>query len=398
MNANAKPTLAFGPRVRKSPYHEATLRHGAKVFTVYNHMYLPMAYSEEPGRDYWNAVRGVQLWDVACERQVEISGPDALRFAQLLTPRDLSRLEVGQAAYVLITNADGGILNDPVALRVAEDRFWFSLADGDTLLWAQGLAASGEYRVSLGEPDVSPLQVQGPRSADLLAELFGDWVRTLRFYRFREFDFDGIPLLVGRMGYSHEQCFELFLRDGRRGEELWRRLWEAGRPLGVTAGAPNLALRLEAGIYSHLTDMDAATNPFEMGLGWTVQLDSEAPFIGREALRNIAAKPLKRRMLGAEIDGPPLWTGNEHRLPVLADGQTAGYLTSCGYSPRLAKNLALLMLRRPFDEPGRRVEVQFPDGKRPAAVVNLPWTQRQRQGQGCDKVRQCQAQTQPQSD
>ena len=378
LNANAKPTLAFGPRVRKSPYHEATLRHGATAFTVYNHMYLPMAYSEEPGRDYWGAVRGVQLWDVACERQVEVSGPDALPFAQRLTPRDLSRLQVGQAAYALVTNAEGGILNDPVVLRVAEDRFWFSLADGDILLWAQGLAAGGDCDVAVAEPDVSPLQVQGPHSAELLAGLLGDWVHALNFYRFREFDFDGIPLLVGRMGYSHERCFELFLRDGSRGEELWERLWEAGRPLGVTAGAPNLALRLEAGIHSHLSDTDAATNPFEVGLGWTVQLDTETPFIGQDALRNIAAKPLKRRLLGAEIEGPPLWAGNEHRLQVLADGQPAGCLTSCGYSPRLAKNLAFVMLSRPHAEPGRRIEVQFPDGRRPAETVNLPWMMRQR--------------------
>ena len=354
------------------------MRQGASAFTVYNHMYLPMAYSEEPGRDYWGAVRGVQLWDVACERQVEISGPDALRFAQRLTPRDLSKLRVGQAAYALITNADGGILNDPVVLRVAEDRFWFSLADSDILLWAQGLAAHGDCEVSVAEPDVSPLQVQGPRSGELVAGLFGDWVRTLPFYHFRAFDFDGIPLLVGRMGYSHERCFELFLRDGSRGEELWERLWEAGQPLGVTPGAPSLALRLEAGIYSHLSDLDAATNPFEVGLGWTVQLDSEVPCIGREALCDIAAKPLKRRMLGAEIEGPPLWAGNEHRLQVLAEGHRAGYLTSCGYSPRLAKNLAFVMLNRPLDEPGRRIEVQFPDGRRHADVVNLPWMTRQR--------------------
>ena len=376
--AGNQPRIAFGPRVRKSPFHLATLRHGASAFTVYNHMYLPMAYSEAAGQDYWGAVRAVQLWDVACERQLEVSGPDALRFAQLLTPRDLAKLQVGQAAYALITNADGGILNDPVALRVAEDRFWFSLADGDTLLWAQGLAANGGYAVSVAEPDVSPLQVQGPRSAELLAGLFGDWVRDLGFYRCHEFHFDGIPLLVARMGYSHERCFELFLRDGERGDELWERLWEAGQPLGISAGAPHLALRLEAGIYALLSDIDATTNPFEVGLGWTVQLDKTEPFIGQSALREMAAKPLKRCMMGAEIEGEPLWAGNEHRLPVSADGQAAGYLTSAGYSPRLERNLAFVMLSRPFDEPDQRIEVQFPDGIRAAKVVEKPWLKRQR--------------------
>ena len=376
--ADNQPRIAFGPRVRKSPFHLATLRHGASAFTVYNHMYLPMAYSEAAGQDYWGAVRAVQLWDVACERQLEVSGPDALRFAQLLTPRDLAKLQVGQAAYALITNADGGILNDPVALRVAEDRFWFSLADGDTLLWAQGLAANGGYAVSVAEPDVSPLQVQGPRSTELLASLFGDWVRDLGFYRCREFDFDGIPLLVARMGYSRERCFELFLRDGERGDELWERLWEAGQPLDISAGAPHTALRLEAGIYSLLSDLDASTNPFEVGLGWTAQLDKTEPFIGQSALREMAAKPLKRCMMGAEIEGEPLWAGNEHRLPVSADGQAAGYLTSAGYSPRLERNLAFVMLNRPFDEPDQRIEVQFPDGARAAKVVEKPWLKRQR--------------------
>ena len=376
--ADNQPRIAFGPRVRKSPFHLATLRHGASAFTVYNHMYLPMAYSEAAGQDYWGAVRAVQLWDVACERQLEVSGPDALRFAQLLTPRDLAKLQVGQAAYALITNADGGILNDPVALRVAEDRFWFSLADGDTLLWAQGLAANGGYAVSVVEPDVSPLQVQGPRSTELLAGLFGDWVRDLGFYRCREFDFDGIPLLVARMGYSRERCFELFLLDGERGDELWERLWEAGQPLDISAGAPHTALRLEAGIYSLLSDLDATTNPFEVGLGWTAQLDKTEPFIGQSALREMAAKPLKRCMMGAEIEGEPLWAGNEHRLPVSADGQAAGYLTSAGYSPRLERNLAFVMLNRPFDEPDQRIEVQFPDGIRAAKVVEKPWLKRQR--------------------
>ena len=376
--ADNQPRIAFGPRVRKSPFHLATLRHGASAFTVYNHMYLPMAYSEAAGQDYWGAVRTVQLWDVACERQLEVSGPDALRFAQLLTPRDLAKLQVGQAAYALITNADGGILNDPVALRVAEDRFWFSLADGDTLLWAQGLAANGGYAVSVAEPDVSPLQVQGPRSTELLAGLFGDWVRDLGFYRCREFDFDGIPLLVARMGYSRERCFELFLRDGERGDELWERLWEAGQPLDISAGAPHTALRLEAGIYSLLSDLDATTNPFEVGLGWTAQLDKTEPFIGQRALREMAAKPLKRYMMGAEIEGEPLWAGNEHRLPVSADGQAAGYLTSAGYSPRLERNLAFVMLNRPFDEPDQRIEVRFPDGIRAAKVVEKPWLKRQR--------------------
>ena len=377
--AAPKPTsvdVVFAPRVRKSPYHRSTLRCGATGFSIYNHMFLPMAYSREPGRDYFNAVRRVQLWDVACERQVEISGPDALRFAQLLTPRDLSRIQVGQAAYTLITNPEGGILNDPLFLKLAEDRCWFSLSDNDILLWARGLAQSGDYEVSLREPDVSPLQVQGPCSEALLSGLFGDWVRGLPFYRFREFDFDGIPLLVGRMGYSHLPCFELFLRDARLGEALWERLWHAGKPLGISAGAPIAALRLEAGIFSYGTDIDERTNPYELGLGWMVALESGHDFIGREALLKASAHPPARLVLGAEIAGAPIWSGNEDHWPVFWDGRRAGVMTSCAYSPGLDKNLAYVMLDAEYADLGSALEVAHPEGACAATVVGLPWIER----------------------
>ena len=368
--------IFFGPRVRKSPFHDATIRYGATSFSVYNHMYLPMAYSREPGSDYWNAVRAVQLWDVACERQVEIRGPDALAFADRLTPRDLSKVQTGQAVYALITNTEGGILNDPVMLKLSDDRIWVSLADNDILLWAQGLAASGGYDVEICEPDVSPLQVQGPRSGELLAGLIGDWLRDLAFYRFREFDFDGIPLVVGRMGYSRLLCYELFLRDASLGDALWERLWRAGKPLGISAGAPITALRLEAGIFSYRSDMDAETNPFEMGLGWTVDLDTERDFIGKRALQSIASAPPARCMYGAEIDGPPLHTGNDGDWRVSADGEDAGVVTTCGYSPGLEKNLAFVMLDSRFAVPGRRIDVAAPDAIRGATLVKLPWTKR----------------------
>ena len=368
--------IFLGPRVRKSPFHDATIRCGATSFSVYNHMYLPMAYSREPGRDYWNAVRSVQLWDVACERQVEIRGPDALAFANRLTPRDLLKVEAGQAAYALITGTDGGILNDPVMLKHSDQRIWFSLADNDILLWAQGVAEAGGFDVEILEPDVSPLQVQGPRSAELLSGLFGDWVHELGFYRFRAFDYDGIPLVVGRMGYSRLLCYELFLCDASLGEALWERLWKAGKPFGISAGAPNTALRLEAGIFSYGSDMDAENNPFEMGLGWTVDFDSEADFIGREALRRIASRPLARRMCGAEVEGSPPLEGNESHWPVYAEGRQVGVLTTCGYSPGLDKNLAFVMLESRYVDPGRRVEIASPDGVRGAKLVTLPWTKR----------------------
>jgi aminomethyltransferase len=370
--------IALGPRVRKSPFYEATLRCGASVFTIYNHMYMPMAYSAEPGRDYWNAVNGVQLWDVACERQVEVAGADALRFAQYLTPRDLAPLEVGCAAYALIVNTDGGILNDPVVLRVDTDRYWFSLADSDALLWAQGLAAHGDWDVTVSEPRVSPLQVQGANSIELVASVFGDWARELGFYRFRETEIDGIPLLLARMGYSHERCFELFLLDESRGDDLWNILWSAGRDLDVTGGAPNQALRLEAGLLSYLSDMNARTNPFEVGLGWSVNLDKQADFVGREVLSGLSNNGTARRLVGVEIDGEPLWAGNQNHWPVAVGGEPAGHLTSCGYSPRLEKNIGYCMLASGADTIGEPIIIETPHGNLHGCVVDMPWIGRQK--------------------
>ena len=372
---SAAVDMTFAPRVRKSPFHHATLRCGATAFSTYNHMYLPMAFSREPGRDYWNLVQAVQLWDVACERQLEISGPDALRFAQRLTPRNLSRLEVGQAAYSLITNSEGGILNDPVVLKLSENRIWFSLADGDIRLLAQGLAHSEAFDVRIREPDVSPLQVQGPRSAELLAGVLGDWILDLSFYHFREFDLDGIPLVVGRMGYSRELCFELFLRDARLGERLWERLWQAGKSLGISGGAPISPLRLEAGIFSYRSDMDEGTNPFELGLGWTLDLNMEADFIGKQALLEASSKTPARRMRGAEIAGPPIWSNEEH-WDVFVQGSRVGTMTTCAFSPGFEKNLAFVLLDAEFAEPGGTVDIAHPEGMRRARVVKLPWKKR----------------------
>lgn len=373
-----RPRLAVGPRVRKSPFFDATMRHGASVFSIYNHMYLPMAYLDGPEQGYWNVVNGVQLWDVGCERQVEIAGPDAMRFAQWLTPRNLGRCEVGQAVYAPMTAEDGGMVNDPVALRVEENRFWFSLADSDALLWALGLARNSGMEVDITEPDVSPLQVQGPKSNHLMRDLFGGWVDDLPFYRFREAELQGIPLVVARMGYSRERCFEIFLRDGSRGEELWRLLWAAGEAHGITAGAPSQALRMEGGLLSYLSDMGLRDNPFEIGFGWAVDLDQPDDFIGKEALRRIAEEGVSRRLAGAEINGEPLRVLNEEPWPVSCNGQPAGELRSCAYSPRLEKNIAYVMLDIDFTAPTTGFEVETSNGTRSGTVVEMPWMKRVR--------------------
>src|SRR5262245_2661758 len=294
-----------GARLRRSPYFEATLRHGARRYTVYNHMFLPTCYDDLEA-EYWKLLRGVTVWDVSVERQVEITGPDAFAFTNQLTPRDLSKCAVGQGKYVVLTAEDGGIINDPVLLRLGENHFWLALADSDVLLWARGVALHAGLEVEIREPDVSPMQIQGPRSKEVVAALFGDSVRDLHYYFFRETELDGIPVVVTRTGWTGEVGYEIYLRDGSRGRDLWERVMEAGRPFGIAATGPSDIRRIEAGILNYGIDISLDTNPFEVGLGWQVELGQAADFIGRAALERIKKQGVRRQLVGIEIEGGPL--------------------------------------------------------------------------------------------
>ena len=247
-----KKDFGFGTQIRKSPYFNSTVKWGATGFSVYNHMYIPRDFGS-PEQNFWNLVNEAILCDVAVERQVEITGPDAAEFVQLLTPRDLSKLSVGQCKYVLIVNNDGGILNDPVLLRLKENHFWLSLADSDVLLWAQGVAVNSKLDVQISEPDVSPLQLQGPNSGKIMEDLFGKSINNLKYYWLRELDLDGIPLVVSRTGWSSELGYELYLRDGSRGDELWEKIMETGKKFGLKPGHTSSIRRIEAVSYTHLT-------------------------------------------------------------------------------------------------------------------------------------------------
>ena len=271
--------FGFGTQIRKSPYFDATVRWGARDFSVYNHMYIPRDFGD-PQQNFWNLVNDAILCDVAVERQVEITGPDAAKFVQTLTPRNLSQMAVGQCKYVLITNADGGLLNDPILLRLAENHFWISLADSDILLWAQGVAVHAGYDVTIREPDVSPLQLQGPKSGEIMQALFGESISDLRYYWLREITLDGIPLVVSRTGWSSELGYELYLRDGARGDELWEKIMAVGEPLGLKPGHTSSIRRIEGGMLSYHADADSSTNPYELRLGRLVDLDLDADYIG----------------------------------------------------------------------------------------------------------------------
>ena len=371
MNAQLKE-IGFGTQIRKSPFFDATLRYGARAFSVYNHMYIPRDFGD-PVKNYWNLVNTAILCDVAVERQVEFTGPDAARFVQLLTPRNLSQCEVRQCKYVLITSEEGGIINDPVLLRLGEDHFWLSLADSDVLLWAKGAAVNAGMDVTIAEPDVSPLQLQGPKSLDIMKVLFGDEIATLRYFRLRELELDGVPLVVSRTGWSGELGYEIYLRDASRGDELWERIMGAGAPFGVCAGHTSAIRRIEAGMLSYRADMDIDTNPFELGLDRLVDLEMDADFIGKTALKRIRAQGVRRRQVGLQISGPPIEGTNTRFWPLLAGDDQVGVITSAIYSPRLERNIALAMVSVERAGKGSELLARCGSGDHVATVVDVPF-------------------------
>jgi aminomethyltransferase len=366
------PQISFGPRVRKSPFFEATLRHGARAFTIYNHTYLPASYGDNIA-DYWSLVNDVTLWDVACQRQVQISGPDAFEFIQFLTPRDMSKCEVGQCQYMALTNEDGGIVNDAVLLRIAQDLFWLSPGDGDVIWWAMGVAVNSGLDVEVSEPDVSPLQLQGPKSPLVARALFGDWAVEMKYYRLRETDLNGIPLVVSRTGWSGELGYELYLRDSQYGDALWERVMEAGKPFNITPTAPSTIRSIEGGLLSYVSDITLADNPYVIGMGGFVDFKQHGDFIGKVALQNVAAEGPVRRLVGVEIAGDALAAPNEEFWDVLASGRKVGHITRCAHSPRLKKNIGWANVEIAFADVGTGLLVATPEGERNAVVCEAPW-------------------------
>ena len=364
--------FSFGTQVRKSPYSDAALRWGAKGFSVYNHMYIPRDFGD-PRQKFWYLVNDAILCDVSVERQVQIKGPDAAKFTQFLCCRDLSKCKVGQCKYVLITDQDGGIINDPILLKLAEDHFWLSIADSDVLLWARGVAVNSGMAVDISEPDVSPLQLQGPKSRDVLRAAFGDAPTELKYYRFMEFDWDGVPLIISRTGWSSELGYEIFLRDGTQGEKLWEHLMAVGGPLGLKPGHTSSIRRIEAGMLSYHADMTLANNPYEMGMGRLVDLDMEADFISKAALTLIKERGVSQQLVGLEIDGAPFVGSNDFFWPVLKEGVKVGTVTSAIYSPRLQKNIALAMISIDHTASGRVLQVDKLSETRACTVVPIPF-------------------------
>ena len=364
--------FGFGTQIRKSPYFNATVRWGAKGFSVYNHMYIPRDFGD-PEQNFWNLINDAILCDVAVERQVEITGPDSEKFIQLLTPRDLSKLSINQCKYVLITNADGGLLNDPVLLRLGKNHFWLSLGDSDILLWAQGIAVNSGLNVTITEPDVSPLQLQGPRSREIMQVLFDENIKNLKYYWLQAIDLEGIPLIVSRTGWSSELGYEIYLRDGSKGDQLWEMIMEAGKNFKLQPGHTSSIRRIEGGMLSYHADADINTNPYELGLERLVNLEMDSNFIGKQALIKIKKEGIKRKQVGIRIDSDPLQGPNTTFWPLIINEKQIGKVTSAVYSPRLNKNIALAMINVENSNLGNTFEVLTSNGTSNAEIIEKPF-------------------------
>lgn len=368
MNA---PFLSISRRTRRTPFTNRVREAGVKAYTVYNHMLLPTVF-RSMDEDYFHLREAVQLWDVAVERQVEVRGPDAARLVQLLTPRDLSDMPIGRCYYVPMVDETGGMLNDPVALKLEEDRFWISIADSDLLLWIKGLAVGMRLDVAVDEPDVSPLAVQGPKADDVMANVFGERVRDIRFFRFEPMLWKDKEFIVARSGYSKQGGFEIYVDGSANGEPLWDALMEAGKPHDIYPGGPNLIERVEGGLLSYGNDMTRLNTPHECGLGKFCQTADAIGCIGRDALIRVIMEGPQRMVRGVRLDGAPLppaldpWTTE-------VNGAFSGIITSAAYSPRLKTNVAIGMIELAYWEPGTTLIAQTPEGPREAVVCDLPF-------------------------
>jgi len=381
--------MLIGTRVRKSPFWHKSVEHGARAVTVYNRMYHPRLYfSQDEGGllgEYDYLKRHVTLWNVAVERQIQIKGPDATAFVDFLVTRAMTgdkELSTGKARYVILCNRDGGIVNDPVLLRIAEDEYWLSISDSDLALWAQGVNVDGRFDATVRELDVAPVQLQGPDSASVLRDAGVADVKTMKFFNLRETTLFGCDVVISKTGFSGEEGFEIYLRNATRdADALWDGLVAAGEPYHLRVIAPNHISRMEAGILSYGQDMDFETTPYEVGLDWQVNLD-KADFIGKTALEEVAARGVAHKLVGLTFGGRQIDWYNADFWPVLDPEmqEEIGYVTSAFYSPGVGANIAFARVPVARATPGRRLLVRTPASVEPipAETCATPFTMPER--------------------
>ena len=364
-------TLNPGPWYRTSPFYRATQRAGCTAYDLYQHMYHPNTYGD-PEDEYRSLVNDVTLWDVSVERIVEITGPDASAFTNLLTCRDLTKCAVKQGKYMLVTAPDGGIVNDPVLLRVEENRWWLALADSDAGLYAMGVAVNSGLDVKVGHPEVYPVQVQGPKAKETMRDLFGDWILDMKYYWCDEADLDGIPVVISRTGWTAVVGYEIYLRNPSRGDDLWERILDAGKPYNIRVTPSSDIRRIEAGIFDWGSDISLTDNPFEItGLERLVE-EQEADYIGKSVLERIRREGVGRKLVGIEIEGAPVEQPTRY-WHAYRDGERVGHVTDSCWSPRLEKNIGYVWVPIELAESGTTLELDTDQGHRRGATASIPF-------------------------
>ncbi|MEM7426710.1 MAG: glycine cleavage T C-terminal barrel domain-containing protein [Pseudomonadota bacterium] len=371
MGPHKGAAMNFQPRIRKGAFFDAAWKHGCRTYSVYNRTYISSTFSDAL-TEYWNVINNVGIWPAMGERQIEVTGPDAQRFVQYLTPRNMTKCAVNQCKYALITSAEGGIVCDPIILRLDEDRFWLSTSDVDLELWMRGVLVNAGMDVRIRDAEVSVVQVQGPKSPKLLAGIFGEQVLDLRYYWLTRVAFEGAELIVSRTGWSGEFGYEIYLADAKLGTALFDALLEAGEDCGAAPGAVNHIRRIESGILSQGLDMTVENTPYELGLGRLVNLEAGTDFIGRAALEKLQKEAPALRLVGLRLDGDPI-PPNEEVWPLMSDGNAVGNLTSLAFSPRLGCNIALGLVATDCSTIGNRMTVTAWRDERSAIVCELPF-------------------------
>ena len=371
-NSKNKPLIGIGTRIRKSPYYDSNIKYGVKGFTIYNKMYLPTGF-DDPEKEYESLINDVTFGDFAAERQIEISGPDAYDFIKYIQPRNLEKCQIGYCKYIILTDNEGGIINDACLLRLEDDKFWISPGDGDVILWLQGLAINSGMNVSIHEPDVSPLQISGPKSGKLIQKLFDGEHDDLGYYKARKTSLDNIPMVIARTGWSGELSYELYLQDGSLGNDLFEKVYDAAKEFNGRVIAPNTIRTIEGGILSYGSDFDRSHNPFTIGFDRLVDLDQKNDFIGKDALRKIKERGLTEKLVGIELEGDPIMKAPENFWTVKSNNLKVGRVSRAFFSPRLEKNIALAIVDIDNAEEGTSVVVETPNGDLNSMVVSLPW-------------------------
>ena len=364
-------SIAKSRRLRSTPYTSRIEEQGVTAYTIYNHMLLPAAFGSIED-SYRHLKEHVQVWDVAAERQVEISGKDSAELVQLMTCRDLSKSKVGRCYYCPIIDDSGNLVNDPVVLKLAEDRWWISIADSDVIFFAKGLASGYKFDVKITEPVVDIIAVQGPKSFDLMEKVFGKIIKELKFFGFSYYDFKGTKHLIARSGWSKQGGFEIYVQNTQAGQKLYDHLFEIGDEFNVKPGCPNLIERIESGLLSYGNDFDNNDNPFECGFDQYVSLDSEVNFLGKENLKKVKSDGIQKKLMGIKIDAKEVSISGSLDLKD-ENGNIIGELRSACYSPHFEKVIGIAMIKKPYCDVTKIVKVDVNSNICTGNVCDLPF-------------------------